>query len=174
MCHPMEDTDQSKLSILYSKLLSANFEYLEELEKIVKPQYEKKIENMVLDEKNPFYKYYFSGNKRENSADIKKMIRELVLKVHPDKNNHEMAQNAFVKLEEYKNNNDIDTIKYLHSYIDSDDLVQIILSYVAEKKEYTIEEKVLKMKNSWWFLYHTDLTFRSLFVPNKSEEDFIF
>lgn len=168
----MEELGLSKLEILKDKLEIATLEYLEELQKTVHEKYAKEIEGKIIDKNNIMYKYYFneeiSSARKDISADTMKFYKKLVLRVHPDKTSDENAQAAFIKLEEYKDTNNIDALQYFHDNIESEDLLEIILNYKIETGERkTVIQKINEIKNSYWYIYHTDSIFRSLFVDPK-------
>jgi hypothetical protein len=170
----MGDTvNEPTLEQLKKDMVVASVKYFEALEKELVPKYSKEIEEKVLDESSIYYKYYFVKPLSIVSGSVKKMYKELLLKVHPDKNNDKNANIAFVKLEHYKSDKHVLVLEYFYKHIDSDDLIATIINYVdktnSDKKDAdkTPEERLVELKGSWWYLYHSDSLFRSLFIPEK-------
>jgi hypothetical protein len=150
----------------------ASVKYYEALEKELVPKYSKEIEGKVLDETSIFYECYYGKRISTVSESVKKMYMELLLKVHPDKNADKNANIAFCKLANYKSDKLV--LEHFYKHIDSDDLISIIINYIdysntREKGgDKTPAERLTEIMRSWWYLYHIDPIFRSLFIPKES------
>ena len=131
------------------------------------------------------YKYYFDLNFYTSfmgsldselliNSDLekyKKMYRELMLKVHPDKNTNDSANAnvAFISLANYYSAGENKIIEHFFENIDSLNLISIIINYIDKSKtdQSNVKKQVEQMQREYWYMYKQDNTFRELFVTQE-------
>jgi hypothetical protein len=151
----------NKLKELEASMKMATLLYLQELKKTQLNEFIEKTQGKELNKMSFLYKVYFPETESKNKT---KQYKELLCKIHPDKNldNITKSTDAFTKLSNMENN--IKAIDYFYLNISSDKLVDLILEY---KEDSNIDEDLDLIKREYWYVYMTDPIFRTLYV-NKS------
>ena len=83
------------------------------------------------------------------------------------KNFKEKANETFIKFSSYNSDKHIDTIKYLHNFINSEKFLDIIINY---NNEGSYKETILNITSEQWYLFCTDINFRNLFIKKEEYE----
>ena len=168
-------TYEPTLEELEDNMHKATITYLLALKKKQEPIFFDYIREKIINDNDAMYKYYFP-NDETNFANtsvtiepFKKMYKEILLKIHPDKNKskEEKANEAFIKFSSYNSDKYIDTIKYLYNFINDINILDIIINYNVEG---SYKEKILKLTCEQWYLFHMDINFKNLFIEKEEYE----
>jgi hypothetical protein len=167
------------LEELENNMYKAELEYLCALKNKYLPIFEHETKDKIINDFHYLYKYYFGTNQSYNEVNFekvsvsiepyKRMFKEIILKIHPDKNIglEEKANKAFVKFSSFNNDEHINTISYLYNYINSNDFLDKIINY---KKEDSNKEEIIKIKCQIWYIYLKDVSFKSLYISKEEYE----
>jgi len=177
-------TEEPTLEELQDNMDKAIIAYLLALKKKQEPIFLDFIKEKVINDNDSLYNYYFPNDKKINNETnnetnfantsvtiepYKKMYKEILLKIHPDKNKsfEEKANEAFIKFSSYNSDKHIDAIKYLHNFINSEKFLDIIINY---NNEGSYKEIIVKLTREQWYLFCTDINFRNLFIKKEEYE----
>jgi hypothetical protein len=178
-------TEELTLEELEDNMHKATIAYLLGLKKIQEPIFMDYIKEKVINNNDAMYKYYFPNDKKINKETnndetnfantsvtiepYKKMCKEILLRVRPGGNKgfEEKANEAFIKFSSYSSDKRIDTIKYLHNFINGEKFLDVMINY---NNEGSYKEIIVKLTCEQWYLFSTDINFRNLFIKKEEYE----
>ncbi len=150
---------------LHSKLVEAEYEYMNYLRDKKLPEFTKETQNYVWDKTHWYYKYIFPekndncdlndccdsndccGSNQNNDAKLqKKLYKKLTLICHPDKCEKSWAIDVFKLINEANQCNDLDLLKKLNNHWDT---YKNFENYQIIEKEIFIK----KCKLELWYLW---------------------
>jgi hypothetical protein len=163
---PSKYLSNKEISDTFNNMLTMITKYLELIKIYENEIFVEETKDKIINKYSPLYKYYYKDDKDDKDIEkmcdsiyYKKIIKELQLRIHPDKNNNsDISTNVFQIVKTYIDLNDKNAIDYFYANICSDDIFSIILDYKALHSSYN---NIIKEP---WYNYMCDPFYKSLFI----------